>query len=253
MRLEGRTYLITGAAGGIGRAGTDRIIKEGGRVVALDLDGDTLSDMSDDHGASIHCMTGDASDPATIKQAVLAADNHFSRLDGAFLNAAMDGPMAPLLEVDIEDFDRVQALNVRGQYIAVQEVAKAMQKTGGAIVLTSSINGLRAIGNSSPYTVSKMAVLGLARAAAKDLSVYGIRVNTIHPGYIDTPMLSRAVSGLAPDAEDELMQALKAQVPLARVGNPTDIAAALVFLLSDDSSYMTGNQLIIDGGVVHAL
>ncbi len=253
MRLEGRTYFVTGAAGGIGQAATNRIIQEGGQVAAMDLSAEKLGEMAARYKDAFLCLPGDASEAEHIGQAIEQAVQRFGALDGAFLNAAVDGPMAPLLDIEIADFDKVFSLNVRGQFLALQMIGKAMRDRGGSVVLTSSINGLRAIGNSSPYTISKMAVLGLARAAAKDLSVYGIRVNTIHPGFIETPMLSRAISGLAPGAEQEMRDALVSQVPLSRVGQPTDIGAALAFLLSDDSAYITGSQLVVDGGVIHAL
>jgi len=147
----------------------------------------------------------------------------------------------------------VLGINVRAPYLGLKQFAPHMKKDGGAFVLTSSINGLRAFSNTSPYTTSKMAVLGLTRAAANDLAQFGIRVNAVHPGLIDTPMLRRAEDGLAPGHADELRTALSQTVAMKRVGQPEEIAQSIAFLASDDASYITGESLVVDGGMTRLL
>lgn len=253
ISLTDKTAIVTGAASGIGAAATRIFIEAGARVVGIDLDAQTLERMSGELGGAFAPLPGDITDRAVLDRAAALAMNRFERIDCAVLNAGMDGPMAPLLDIDPADFDRVLRVNLRAVFDGLQVFAARMTEHGGSIVITSSVNGLRAFGNTSPYTTSKMGVLGLARAAANDLACHGIRVNTVHPGLIDTPMLRRAEEGLAPGRQQELREALSRTVALKRVGAPEDIARAMLFLVSDAAGYITGESLVIDGGFTRLL
>ncbi|WP_084419766.1 SDR family NAD(P)-dependent oxidoreductase [Henriciella litoralis] len=252
-QLTGKTAIITGAASGIGAAAARLFVAEGASVVGIDRDTAGLEVVAADLGASFAFVAGDITQRATLDRALTKAADQFGAPNIAILNAGMDGPMAPLLDIDPKDFDQVLKVNVRAVFDGVQVFGRAMQASGGSIVITSSVNGLRAFGNTSPYTTSKMAVLGLARAAANDLAAFGIRVNTVHPGLIDTPMLKRAEEGLAPGGQEALREALSQTVALKRVGSPSEIANAMLFLASDASSYVTGESIVVDGGFTRLL
>lgn len=251
--LEGKTAIITGAASGIGAAASRLFVSEGAHIVGADLDTAGLTALQDELGEAFAPLTGDVTDRSFLMTLAKTAEDQFGGLDMAILNAGMDGPMAPILDIDPASFDRVIRVNVRAPFEGVQVFGEAMKARGGSIVITSSVNGLRAFGNTSPYTTSKMAVLGLTRAAANDLAQYGIRVNTVHPGLIDTPMLQRAEEGLAPGHQKELRDSLSQTVALKRVGKPQEIAKAMMFLASDSSSYITGESIVVDGGFTRLL
>lgn len=251
--LTGKTVIITGAASGIGASAARTFAGAGAMVLGLDLDNDGLCTLSDELGNRFAYELGDVTDRALLERLAERASNEFGGLDMVVLNAGIDGPMAHILEIDPDDFDKVLKVNVRAVFNGLQVFGTAMKARGGSVVITSSVNGLRAFGNTSPYTTSKLGVLGLARAAANDLAQFGIRVNTVHPGLIDTPMLQRAEEGLAPGHQSELRAALSQTVALKRVGQPEDIARAMLFLASDDAGYITGESLVVDGGFTRLL
>ncbi len=251
--LTGKTVIITGAASGIGAAAARVFTGAGALVLGLDMNGEGLSRLADELGECFVPETGDVTDRDVLERLAGRAGQEFGGLDIALLNAAIDGPMAHILEIDPADFDKVFRINVRAVFEGLQVFGTAMKDRGGSVVITSSVNGLRAFGNTSPYTTSKMGVMGLARAAANDLARFGIRVNTVHPGLIDTPMLQRAEEGLAPGHQAELREAFSQTVALKRVGHPDEIARAMLFLASAEASYITGESLVVDGGFTRLL
>lgn len=251
--LTGKTAIITGAASGIGAAATRLFIGAGARVLGLDMNDEGLARLTDELGASFIPETGDVTERTTLERLAKKATQEFGGLDIALLNAGIDGPMGNILDIDPADFNKVLHINVRAVFEGLQVFGAAMKDHGGSVVITSSVNGLRAFGNTSPYTTSKMAAMGLARAAANDLAQFGIRVNTVHPGLIDTPMLQRAEEGLAPGHQAELRETLSQTVAMKRVGQPQEIARAMLFLASDEASYITGESLVVDGGFTRLL
>ena len=251
--LTGKTAIITGAASGIGAAAARLFVLSGANVIGIDMSGDGLAALSSELGKRFAYEVGDVTDRTLLERLVARANSEFGGLDMVVLNAGIDGPMAPILEIALADFDRVLGVNVRAVFEGIQVFGAAMKDRGGSVVITSSVNGLRAFENTSPYTTSKMAVLGLARAAANDLAKYDIRVNTVHPGLIDTPMLQRAEEGLAPGHQAELRSTLSQTVAMKRVGEPEDIARAMLFLASDEAGYVTGQSLVVDGGFTSLL
>lgn len=252
-QLTGKTAIITGAASGIGAAAARLFVSEGANVIGADLNEAGLSALAGELGRAFRHLAGDITRRDYLDSLARLAMDSFGRIDIAILNAAMDGPLKPIFEIDPDDLEKVLKVNVRAVFEGLQVFGRAMQASGGSIAITSSVNGLRAFGNTSPYTTSKMAVLGLARAAANDLAQYGIRVNTVHPGLIDTPMLKRAEEGLAPGGQEALRAALSQTVALKRVGSPSEIANTMLFLASDASSYVTGESIVVDGGFTRLL
>lgn len=251
--LTGKTAIITGAASGIGAATARIMHARGANIVGADLDRTGLQNLEAELGNRFAACAGDISLPEQLRSILEMSLARFGAPHIAVLNAGIDGPMANILDIGSDQFDQVLSVNVKAPFLAIQTFAPAMKESGGAFVLTSSINGLRAFANTSPYTTSKMAVLGLTRAAANDLAQFRIRVNAVHPGLIDTPMLKRAENGLAPGHAGELRAALSQTVALKRVGQPEEIARTIAFLASDEASYISGESIVVDGGMTRLL
>ena len=224
-RLEGKVVLITGAARGQGLAEAELFAAEGAHVVA----GDVL-----DHDGIFLDVTSAESWASAVNEAV----SKYGRID-VLLNNAGVRAVAPVHEMPIDDFQRVLDINLIGPLLGIQAVVPHMPR-GSSIINVSSLNGLAANVNTSAYTTSKFALRGLTKAAALDLGPLGIRVNAILPGVIRTPMVSYIV--------DEYEDRLASGLPLGRIGEPLDIAGAALFLASDDSAWVSGLDLTVDGG-----
>ncbi len=239
-RLDGRVVLITGGARGQGAAAARLFVAEGAKVV--------VGDVLDPEGEQLVCELGvasayvhhDVTSEADWKEAVAAAER-MGGLHGLVNNAGIFLPK-PLLETEVELFERHMRVNQLGCFLGMREAASPMERSGGgSIVNVSSVAGLRGIPGSFAYTGTKWAIRGLTKAAAIDLAPRGIRVNSIHPGPIDTPM--RGVRTV------EQTKNRLAKVPMGRVGTAEEVARLTLFLLSDDSSYVTGAEVAIDGGM----
>ncbi|MSW56739.1 MAG: SDR family oxidoreductase [Actinobacteria bacterium] len=224
-RLEGKVVIITGAARGQGLAEVELFRAEGAHVIA----GDVL-----DHDGIFLDVTSAESWAAAVDSAV----SIHGRID-VLLNNAGVRAVAPVHQMPIDDFQRVLDINLIGPLLGIQAVVPHMQ-SGSSIINVSSLNGLAANVNTSAYTTSKFALRGLTKSAALDLGPLGIRVNAILPGVIRTPMVSYIV--------DEYEERLAAGLPLGRIGEPMDIAGAALFLASDDSAWVSGLDLTVDGG-----
>jgi 3alpha(or 20beta)-hydroxysteroid dehydrogenase len=241
MRLAGKTAIVSGAARGQGAAHVAALVDAGAAVVA----GDVLDQVQEVAGRLGDAVVGthlDVTDPSSWASAVKAAESRFGQVDILVNNAGI-APFTPIIDGDIDSFDRVVAVNQRGVYLGMSAAAPSMRDTGGgSIINISSIDGLIGMPFVSGYVASKFAVRGMTKVAALELAPHGIRVNSVHPGYIDTPMI-RAPMG------DAMADSLADQVPLGRLGTVSDIAGLVIFLASDDSSYCTGSEFVIDGGV----
>jgi 3alpha(or 20beta)-hydroxysteroid dehydrogenase len=224
-RLEGKVVIITGAARGQGLAEAQLFAAEGAHVIA----GDVL-----EHDG-IHL---DVTSPESWASAVAGALKEHGRID-VLLNNAGVRAVAPVHEMPLADFQRVLDINLIGPLLGIQAVVPHMPR-GSSIINVSSLNGLAANANTSAYTTSKFALRGLTKSAALDLGPLGIRVNAILPGVIRTPMVSYIV--------DEYEERLASGLPLGRIGEPMDIASAALFLASDDSAWVSGLDLTVDGG-----
>jgi 3alpha(or 20beta)-hydroxysteroid dehydrogenase len=254
--LTGKAAVVTGGAGGIGRATARRLAGEGGRVAIVDLDADAVAAAVDEVSAvsTGGPATGAVADVSTEEgaaAAVAAAVSAFGRLDLYHNNAGIEGPVRPLVDYSAADFDRVIAVNVRGVFLGLQAAFRQMiaQGDGGAIVNMSSLAGFRGSNGMVAYTTSKHAVIGLTRTAAQEGAPHRIRVNSVHPGVIDTRMLRSLEEGYSPGDPDAMRQRMVSMVPLGRCGTPDDVASLVVWLLSDESEYVTGSLHAVDGGV----
>jgi 3alpha(or 20beta)-hydroxysteroid dehydrogenase len=224
-RLEGKVVIITGAARGQGLAESQLFAAEGAHVIA--------GDVIEHDGLHL-----DVTSPDSWASAVAGAMEEHGRID-VLLNNAGVRAVAPVHEMPLADFQRVLDINLIGPLLGIQAVVPHMPR-GSSIINVSSLNGLAANANTSAYTTSKFALRGLTKSAALDLGPLGIRVNAILPGVIRTPMVSYIV--------DEYEDRLAAGLPLGRIGEPMDIASAALFLASDDSAWVSGLDLTVDGG-----
>ncbi len=246
-RLDGKVALITGAARGIGAAAARLFVAEGAKVMLADRLEAPLAALAAELGpAAATAVTDVASEPA-VKALVEATVARHGRLDAALLNAGIEGVVSPLVDYPAEMFDQVMAINVRGVWLGLKYAMPAMAATGGSIVITSSTSGIRATPNLSAYTASKHAVIGLMRSAALEGAPKKIRVNTVNPAPIDTPMITSLETQRGFAGRND--QPMAAGTPLGRYGTAEEVARMMLFLASDEASFCTGGVYMVDGGV----
>jgi NAD(P)-dependent dehydrogenase (short-subunit alcohol dehydrogenase family) len=247
---EGAVALVTGAGGGIGQAIVKRLVTEGVSVVVTDCDADALKSLAGQlpAGHDVLVLAGDVVDADFHKELVADAVAAFGRLDVLINNAGIMSGGAPEA-ISTADWDRVHGINAKAPFFLTQEAIPHLAAARGAIVNQSSILGLRANYALAAYTASKAAVVGMTRALAVDLADKGVRVNALCPGTIDTPMpWTFAASVFGPDQTDAARDILASRQLIKRLGTPDEVAAAAVFLASDDASFITGVALPVDGG-----
>lgn len=250
-RLNGKVALITGATGGIGLATAKRFRLEGAKLILADLDAAQLDAAAAELGADdVLPVATDVTDAAAMAAAVAAGLERFGQLDVAFLNAGIEGAIAPITDYSLDDYEKVMAVNVRGVFLGLKSVIPPMRKArGGSIIITSSLAGLRGMARISAYVASKHAAVGLMKAAALECASANIRVNTINPAPIATRMIEALEEGFAPGATAAIKEKIEKAVPLRRYGEPAEVAALALFLASDDATFITGNTYPVDGGM----
>ena len=242
-RLQGKVALVTGASSGIGRATALRFAAEGARLVINDIDAARLETLRADiagQGCEVRAAVGDVSQTADAEAMVAEAVTAFGRLDILVANAGII-PEMDLATATAEDFDHVMAIDGRGMFLTCKFAAAAMLKTGGgSIVCLSSISGEAGQKRQAVYGPAKFVASGITKHLAVELAAQGIRVNAVAPGTIGTDALRRM--------SDEYIAGVTAAHPIGRIGEPAEVAAAILFLASDEASFITGAVLPVDGG-----
>jgi len=256
MRLEGKTTLVTGAASGIGRATAMRFSREGARVAVTDLDGsgagEVASRIADEGGDARACVL-DVRLEEHWEREIGSIVESWGALDVLVANAGVSHA-SPVADMTLDEWRDVHAVNLDGAFLGTKHAVRAMREAGrgGSIVIVFSASGLKASAGASAYGSSKAAVLMFAKTVALECASEGIRVNAVHPAGVRTPMwetmgffrdLAREHGGT-----DGAWEALERSSPMGRFATPDEIAAAILFLASDEASYVTGTALVIDGG-----
>lgn len=246
-RFAGKRVLVTGAGGSIGAAAARRFTLEGARVMLADIDADRAAAVAQGLEGAKHIGVdvGDATAAAAAIEATVAT---FGGIDALFNNAGISGTVTPIQDLSVAEWDRIVRINLRGMFLVLQQAVRAMiaQGTGGAIVnMGSSMAGWDVLAGSAGYMATKHAVVGLTRSAALDAAPWGIRVNAICPGVIETPLGVPAADRAGYLAR---VRRFADRIPLRRIGQPEDVAAAVAFLASDDACHVTGVDWLIDGG-----
>jgi NAD(P)-dependent dehydrogenase (short-subunit alcohol dehydrogenase family) len=244
--FDGQVALVTGAGSGMGAATARAFGRAGAALVLVDRDARKLEAVTGDltaAGAQAIAFVGDVSDEALAQAAVAGAVAAFGRLDMAYNNAGILGPMCPMSEETAEGYDEVQAVNLRGVWTFMKHELRQMRaQGGGAIVNCSSLGGLVGLPGRAAYHASKHGVIGLTKCAAMDNAAHGVRVNAVCPGCIDTPM-GEAIDPAA-------MSSFLKEQPIGRMGRAEEVAAAVLWLCSPGASFVLGVALPVDGGFV---
>lgn len=242
--LEGKVALVTGAGSGIGAEMARALHRAGARVVLADITGqqESVAQQLGDGSVAVH---GDVTQSRDVQTVLATTMSTFGKLDILCNNAGIDGVPAPFAEGTEEDFDRVMAVNVKGVYLGTRYALPIMVEAGGgSIINTASVASTVAVPMMGPYCASKGAVLMLTKAAAIEYAAQGVRANCICPGVIQTALVG--------NIPDDVLEGAKARIPMGRAGLPSDIGPLVVYLASDDSSYLTGAAIPVDGGYTSA-
>lgn len=247
--MAGKVALVTGAAGGIGRAAAQIFAREGAKVVVVDIAAsgadETVQSITEAGGEAV-AVACDVTDEAQVQQMVATCVDTFGRLDAAYNNAGINDVSRPFHEFDLDSWNRMIAVNLTSIFLCMKhEIIQMLEQGGGAIVNTSSGAGVIAAPGLPHYTAAKHGVLGLVKSAASEYNNSNIRVNAVLPGMTDTPMIRGWF-----DTNPDLANAVLATMPGRALGRPEQVAEAAVWLCSDRASWVSGESMLVDGGGV---
>ncbi|GEL08132.1 SDR family NAD(P)-dependent oxidoreductase [Salisediminibacterium halotolerans] len=240
MRLSGKVAVVTGGASGIGEAAVRRFVSEGAKVVIADINDHKGAELVAEIGDSVVYQHVDVTDETEVEAMVAKAETTYGKLDILFNNAGI-GSLNATDELSLEDWRKIMAINMDGVFLCAKHAIKAMKRAGGgSIINTASILGHVGQAQTGPYSASKGGVANFTRALAVEYAQEKIRVNAVCPGYTRTPLLEQL--------DDDMLQYLISLHPVNRLGEAEEIANAVLFLASDEASFITGENLLVDGG-----
>ena len=252
MDFSGRSVVVTGGSGGIGRATSLAFANAGAKVAVVDLDAQAANDVVSEIkaiGGEAMAVGGDVTKSADVRNYVEQTVDAFGTIDCFFNNAGIEGSIVPLVDYDEDEFDKVLAVNVRGVFLGLKHVLPIMTAQGhGVVVNTASVGGLVGTPKMSAYCASKHAVLGIVRSASGEVAADGVRVNAICPGPVQTRMIESVVNQINPDDPDGVTARYEAAIPTGRYTRPEEIVDVVMFLCSDAAANVTGMHFTIDGG-----
>src|SRR5277367_5312257 len=248
MRFKDKTFLVTGGTSGMGRAVVKRLSAEGARVIITGRNKSALENTTEQLGTSVVPFESDAGSLTDIRSLAQFTERTFGKLDGLFANAGV-AIFSPVENVNEETFDSIMSVNVKGVFFLLQQLVPLL-KNGASVVINASTSGTKPRPITVVYSASKAAARALTKGFATVLVSRNIRVNTVSPGPIDTPLWVKE-GGVPKEMVNPVMQASKDANPMKRFGTPEEVANAVTFLLSSQSSYITGSEIFVDGGLIN--